>query len=290
MEYMGTGLLIVGVIITSVTCVFLIYDYKQQSIAVRGSKYRKKHGEFSFGKYNEDRMLIKDKEVFLYQTNGGTKPEFYSKFIKYAGHLKDRGLLIVNIDKNKNEYKDKGIVVMAWKTIQDGYYECHEKYPSLVFHNDKFDEFKNIFEDKYTDVMRRFMRSDIEALDAHKQAAILTISCLEANVIEHKLTDSKQLSVVPQFIAINVGLSYMQNCINDILKERGIRKKIDKYYFPVAVACDTPYPEIMCRLLYHEQNEQDMSYNVLELAEKYFLLEYINLLQRGIEPYLLKEL
>lgn len=289
MDYIGTGLCIVGAIIASATCVFIKYDYKQQGIAVKGSEYRKKFGEFSFDKYNKERMLIKDKDVFLYQTNGGIKPEVYSRFIYYIGHLKDRGFLIFNTDKNTNEYTDKGIVNMAWKTIQDGYKECHEKYPDLVFHIDKFIEFKNAFEDKYKDVMKRFMQSDTGALDAHKQAAILTISCLESNIIEHNLADSKQLSIVPQFIAINVGLSYMQNCINDTLKEKGIKKRIDKYYFPVAVACDTPYPEIMCRLLYHEQNEKDMSYNVLELADKYFLLEYINLLQRGIEPYLLKE-
>lgn len=136
--------------------------------------------------------------------------------------------------------------------------------------------------------MARFMQTDTGAMDAHKQAAILTISCLEANVIEHRLDDSEKISIVPQSTALNVTLSYMKRCMNDTLKEKGIAKRIDKYYLPVAIACDTPYQEIMCRLLYHEQTEKDMTLNVLELSDRYFLLEYINLLQRGIEPHTLK--
>lgn len=121
-----------------------------------------------------------------------------------------------------------------------------------------------MFQEKYNDVMARFMQTDTGALDAHKQAAILTISCLEANVIEHRLDDSKKISIVPQSTALNVALSYMKRCMNDTLKEKGIAKRIDKYYLPVAIACDTPYQEIMCRLLYHEQTEKDMTLNVLE--------------------------
>lgn len=121
-----------------------------------------------------------------------------------------------------------------------------------------------MFQEKYNDVMARFMQTDTGALDAHKQAAILTISCLEANVIEHRLDDSKKISIVPQSTALNVALSYMKRCMNDTLKEKGIAKRIDKYYLPVAIACDTPYQEIMFRLLYHEQTEKDMTLNVLE--------------------------
>ncbi len=190
------------------------------------------------------------------------------------------------MDENEELYR--GIVDVAWKTIKEGYEESREVYPDLVFNSEKFEEFSVLFRKKYEDIMARFMKKNTEALDAHKQAAILTICCLELNVIQHNLQDADQISIVPQLIAINVGLSYMRNCINDILKKKKIHKKIDNYYLPIAIACDTPYQEIICRILYYEQNEEDMSFNVLELSDRYFLLEYINLLQRGIEPHLLK--
>lgn len=190
---------------------------------------------------------------------------------------------------SKAENNKKGIVDFAWETIKEGYKECSEKYVGLSFDESQLVSFRKLFEEQYNDVMNRFMKEDTSALDAHKQAAILTICCLKAKIIDHKLDNSNQISIVPQMIAVNVGLSYMKNCINETLKKKGINKKVDIYYLPVAIACDTPYQEIMCRILYHEQNEEDMSFNVLELADRYFLLEYINLLQRGIEPSLLKD-
>lgn len=182
-----------------------------------------------------------------------------------------------------------GILDVAWKAVQQGYVECHKKYASLVFHANRDEEFFKCFSELYEDIMRRFMKEGTTELDTHKQAAILTISCLKANVIEYTLDDSEHISIIPQMIAVNVGLSYMKDCMNDILRRKKIGKHIDKYYLPIAIACGTPYQEIMCRILYHEQNESDMSFNVLELSDRYFLIEYINLLQRGIEPYLLKE-
>lgn len=189
-----------------------------------------------------------------------------------------------------SENEAKGIEKLAWEAIKEGYEMCCEEYGGLIFHEDAFDVFKKLYEKYYYDVMNRFMKEDTYALDSHKQAAILTICCLEANVIEHNITDDKeQISIVPQMIAVNVALSYMKNCLNETLKEKGIDKKIDRYYLPIAFACDTPYQEVICRILYHEQHEKDMSFNVLELSDRYFLVEYITLLQRGIEPKLLKD-
>lgn len=183
----------------------------------------------------------------------------------------------------------KSILLYAWVEIENAYKQYHEKYPTLEFRYDKFDDFSNLFITKYEDIMDRFMKEDTEALDAHKQAALLTVCCLELKIVEHKIDDPEKISIIPQLIAINVGLSYMLDCLNAKLFENGIIKKIEEYYFPVAIACETPYMEIMCRILYHEQTEQDMSFNVLELADRYFLLEYITLLQRRIEPALLKD-
>lgn len=188
-----------------------------------------------------------------------------------------------------NGEKVWGIINETWPVVMEIYRKAKDSYPSLVFHEAKKAEFSEFFRISYQNVMEKFMTEETVTLDSHKQAALLVICFLKLKIIEHPLDRNDKVSIVPQMIAVNMGLSYMLRCLNDTLRERGITKKIERYYMPVATACDTPYPEILCRILYQEQNEQDMDFNVLELSDRFFLLEYINLLQHGIEPGLLKE-
>lgn len=185
-----------------------------------------------------------------------------------------------------------GLTDKVWETIGAQAEQAKKKYPSLIFHDEKKEEFNQKYKEKYNEIMSRFMTQDTKELDSHKQAAIIIICCLQVGVIEYSesLPDKKdEFLLLPQIIAVNVGLSFMQDCLTQRLKEKGIRKKVEQYYFPVAFACDTPYGNIMCRILYYEQNENDMDFNVLELSDRLFLLEYINLLQYGIDPTYLKE-
>lgn len=182
-----------------------------------------------------------------------------------------------------------GIINEAWSAITEIYETYKTRYPSLVFHKDRKKDFDKLFKAEYKKVMDRFMTEETDKLDSHKQAALLIICFLELGIIEHSLDNKDEISIVPQMIAVNIGLSYMLICLNDRLKEQNIKKKIERYYMPIATACDTPYAEILCRILYHEQNESDMDFNILELSDRLFLLEYINLLQYGIEPQSLKK-
>ena len=191
-----------------------------------------------------------------------------------------------------NDDKIWKITESVWQTISDAYEKYKINCPELIFHNDKKEQFNSLYKEKYTDVMDRFMTDETKELDSHKQAALITICCLQLNIIEYSNLPSDnndELDIIPQIIAIGVGMSYMLQCLNDLLQVKKIEKQIKQYYFPVALACNTPYEKIICRILYFEQHEDDMDFNVLELADKYFLLEYLNLLQHGIEPPLLKE-
>lgn len=182
-----------------------------------------------------------------------------------------------------------GIIDEAWDGITKMYEMYKTPYPSLVFHNDKKKSFDNLFKTEYQKVMDRFMTEETDKLDSHKQAALLIICFLKLDIIEHSPDNKDEISIVPQLIAVNIGLSYMLACLKDRLKEQNEKTKIERYYMPIATACDTPYPEILCRILYQEQHEPDMDFNILELADRLFLLEYINLLQYGIEPLTLKK-
>ncbi len=182
-----------------------------------------------------------------------------------------------------------GVIDQAWAFIIEAYEKYKNNYSTLIFHDDKKEQFNQSFQEGYKEVMDRYMMEETSILDSHKQAALLVICFLKQNIIEHTLDSGDKISIVPQMIAVSLGLAYMLECLNIRLKEHGINKKIERYYMPVATACDTPYPEILCRILYQEQHQMGMSFNVLELSDKFFLLEYINLLQYGIEPHLLKE-
>lgn len=177
-------------------------------------------------------------------------------------------------------------IKFAWDAIKSESMRFREGNSAIEFHEEGYAEFESLFTRHYNDIMNRFMR-ETEVLDSHKQAAIITISCLESNAVRHEVEDGK-ISIVPQLIAVNVGLSYMNDRLNEMLEERGLGT-IERYDMPIAIACETPYIEIICRLLYYEQHEEDMVFNVMELADKYFLLEYISLIQNGIEPALLKQ-
>lgn len=183
-----------------------------------------------------------------------------------------------------------------WEVIGENSEQMKRQYPSLVFHGDKKEEFDREFKRQYKETMSRFMTDSTKELDSHKQAAIIIICCLKIGVVEYPEdapehnADRETISLVPQIIAVNTGLSFMQSYLSERLREKKIPTKVEQYYFPVAFACNTPYGNSMCRILYYEQHkEHGMDFNVLELADRLFLLEYINLLQYGIEPTLLKE-
>lgn len=176
----------------------------------------------------------------------------------------------------------------AWEAIEKECGRLAKKDPTLSFDAGKYNNFEKFFRTHYDSIMERFMR-DTSELDSHKQAAIITVSCLESGAVAVEKTDEDMINIGPQIIALTVGLSYMNDRLNELLARKHLNYKIDAYTFPVAIACDTPYMEIMSRILYYEETEPDMQYNIMELSDRFFLLEYINLLQHGIEPMLLKD-
>lgn len=181
----------------------------------------------------------------------------------------------------------------AWETVLEDYKrnkELYEKSKKVIFHEDKKQVFFNCF-NKQEQICRQFMKESTKELDSHKLAAILTISLLESNVWEHIESNDGEISIVPEYVAVTVALGYMQNILNDYLEKLDVSTRIDNYIFPIPLVCDTPYIEIICRTLYYENNPKFKNWqlNIMELSEKYYLLEYITLLHYGIDPLELKE-
>lgn len=187
-----------------------------------------------------------------------------------------------NIMSNQNKNDLKKYIQVSWDAFKNEVKRFIKSGAPLIFIEEKKDDYAQIFNKHYDTTRDAFMNTP--ELDGHKQTAIVIISCLECNAMVLTEDPSEgNINILPQIIAVNIGLSYMNNALNNLLSKMN-KKKSEKYLLPVPFACNTPYYEIMCRLLYYEQTRSDMSYNVLELADRLFLLEYINLLQCGIDP------
>ena len=155
----------------------------------------------------------------------------------------------------------------VWQLIDDSYEKFARSYLSLVFNKDN----KQIFEELYREECANNL-----PLDSYKQAAIITICCLKADLVEHFL-DNNKISIIPQLIAVHVGLFCMLDNLNSL---NSISRAVQHYYFPVPFTDDSCYADDICWLLCHEQ--QANHFSVEWLASRYVLLESLNLSQHGI--------
>ncbi|MCM1038966.1 MAG: hypothetical protein NC314_08260 [Roseburia sp.] len=148
-----------------------------------------------------------------------------------------------------------------------------------------------IFEKKcreLIDIVEQYMNTSSETLDRHKMAAILIIAIIKAEPLVCKKKHADSVFVANYVIAVEVGLSYMRELLNEILETLG-ENLIDKYFFPESWICENGYFRVFYRNLYFTNTNVEWELNPLDIAEKLFLLEYITLLKKGIAPTKLNE-
>lgn len=181
-----------------------------------------------------------------------------------------------------------------WKALARAYENAQKAHPdiSMKFNSNKQDKFEQIFTDYYENIRTNFMTEETEALDRHKQAAIFVVSAIEAGVVSQQC-DEHEMALAQYVIVLDVSLSYLVGCINRRLNKIG--KSIPRIQLPSAWACDTKYFTILSRILYYENEDtkmagtEKMSYNVIEWSDRFFLLEYITLIQNQIDPNFMKD-
>lgn len=153
--------------------------------------------------------------------------------------------------------------------------------------NIKFDETKReLYEKKCKElitVVKQYMNTSSETLDRHKMAAILIIAIIKSEPLICEKVISDSVFVANYVVAVEVGLSYMRELLNDILEELE-ENMIDKYFFPESWTCENGYFRVFYRNLYFTNINIEWGLNPLDIAEKLFLLEYITLLKKGINP------
>lgn len=184
-----------------------------------------------------------------------------------------------------------------WAGLQKScdFWNKKEEVEKLTFHSEREEDFINSFARYYKTIKGQFMTPETKALDAHKQIAIMLISAWEAHAIEQAPCEEDQIPLGCQAVMLDVAFSYLEQSINSKLAD--LRVRPIKLKLPDALACETSYFNILRRMLYYElsvggqqgSEEYAMSYNILEWSDRFFLLEYIALLENGIDPRLIKD-
>jgi len=143
--------------------------------------------------------------------------------------------------------------------------------------------------EKYIDMIKtKFMSPEVKDLDRHKVAAIIICSIIESEIIQlNYICNDEEAFIGNEKLAVTIGLSYMRDTLKRMLQGVPGEEAFEEYHFPEPFACNTKYINILCRNLFYSYNE--FMLNPIDLANELFLLEYISLLQCGIDLDVLRE-
>lgn len=158
-----------------------------------------------------------------------------------------------------------------------------DKKKNLTISCKDFNFFKKTFNDLYYKILNDYMEESVDNLDRHKVAAVIIISILKTIDIEYNNLPETKVLWGKQTVAVNIGLNYMCGELNKILAENGWDGEIEKFDMPNAISCNTSFEDIMIRNLVYAEDNPEWGLNPLTIAENLFLLEYITIIQRGID-------
>ena len=156
------------------------------------------------------------------------------------------------------------------------------------------ERFINNFCTRYEFVMESYMIDKVTNLDRHKVATIVIIELIRSDVLEYTNyvdTNDDAIFILIHLLATQTGLAFMQYRLNILLENRNYAP-IKEWHLPTPLTCpNNSYDYIFARNLYytearlkHENPTFAINFNEMDLAEKLYLFEYVNLLYYGINP------
>lgn len=185
------------------------------------------------------------------------------------------------------------VIKKTWDALRSA---CNQISASsdISFREEAYSQFEKQFYYYYDLVLKQFMTEDTTELDEHKQAAVIVISAIESNAIQQTV-QVNEIPLAPYAIALQVGLSFLLDRINEKLQIAG-ESLIKEFQLPAPIACNTPYFESLCRMLYYEDSKAEkygidypMTFNIIDWSDRFFLLEYILLQKNKVNPWVLRE-
>ncbi len=152
---------------------------------------------------------------------------------------------------------------------------------NIVLDKSKEEEYLNNCDNRYEAFKSVFMVENVKNLDRHKVAAILAIEAEALDIIHiNPVVENGKVFIGQEKIILYNAINYVRNQLNNILQKIGL-EPMKKMRFPTAFSCKTGYIDILCRnLFYTKDHLTDNNLLLLaemELAEKFFLLEYISI-------------
>jgi hypothetical protein len=187
----------------------------------------------------------------------------------------------------------KQTVRATWEILEVAYNEAKRDNTCIVFDKGAFEDCYSHFKNWRNLILSQYMKKEVEELDRHKIAAILTISIIESKAITYIGDLKDKVFLGSQLLAVTCGLSYMQGQLNKLLATKQL-KKIERYIMPEPFSCKTNYFEIIARNLYYEENGTDLDgnklwrLNPLQLANTYYFIELYTLEHLSIPTDVIK--
>ena len=155
-----------------------------------------------------------------------------------------------------------------------------EKGLNVQFKEEKRQEYLEGTKNRYNAYKDTYMSTDVEFLDRHKVAAIMVVQGLKLGIIDSSAAAPENsegyINIASANILLLCAIDYLIAQINEIITQKSKLEPLDDFLYPKAWSCDTDYIDVVCRNLYFAQ--KDYQLNEMELADKFFLLEYICLL------------
>lgn len=163
---------------------------------------------------------------------------------------------------------------------------CRESYSAeylpLCLMKELKEKYLKQCDDQYNNYKAKFMKSEVENLDRHKVAAILVVEGIALNIIRCDKIPADQIFIGQEKILLTCALRYLMRDFNNIISNSGF-ERMKQFVLPEAFSCETKYIDVMCRNLLYTQKagtftDPEFALNIeMELAEKFFLLEYISI-------------
>lgn len=179
-----------------------------------------------------------------------------------------------------------------WNYVKQQVQEIVCEFPEhFKFNHNGEKNFNKNFDIYYDFIKSAVMYNDVQELDRHKLAAIIICAIIKAEALQQITNYDKEGYIFDgnEKIAVNIGMSYMESSLKELLSKRPEEaKKFKEFILPEASMCNTDYISILCRNLCFARKYYDL--NPIDLANTLFLVEYTTLIQVGISPAVMKQL
>ena len=129
----------------------------------------------------------------------------------------------------------------------------------------------------------RFMTSGVTSLDRHKIASILVLEAIANDLIktDESIIPEGMISIGQEKVVIRCALYYIQREFNQLIEGHSF-EKMDRFILPTAFSPQTKYIDTMCRIQLHSKKfynkTEYLQIALMDLADRFFLLEYISIL------------